>query len=113
MIILRDGYFLDFFSRSEACYPPQIESQTEVHDQDIQFEHLVCNHPGFPFHAALQVRCEKSVGQVISSTFVFKLVVCHSYRADRENGFRVPVDPRRCESGHNLGKLFHFVECLL
>lgn len=64
MIILRDGYFLDFFSQSEACYPPQIESQTEILEGDIQFEHLVCNHPSFPFHAALQVQSEKSIGQV-------------------------------------------------
>lgn len=112
MIILRDGYFLDFFSRSEACYPPQIESQTEVHDQEIQFEHLVCNHPAFPFHAALQVRSEKSIGQVIIAV-CFNRVVCSSYRANREKIVRGSVDPRRRESGVDLWKLFRFIECLL
>ena len=86
MIILRDGYFLDFFSRSEACYPPQIESQTEAVGPEIQLDHVVCNYPAFPFHAALMARSGKSVGQVVSCRFRNR-IVCYPHQEGREYEF--------------------------
>lgn len=64
MIILREGYLIDFLSKPESYSMPSLESSVLLHGTHTVCDHTIRQYASFPVHAAIQIRGSKVTGQV-------------------------------------------------